>query len=216
MAKPTEHSFASASGTVAGETAKGGLGGGLMGALGGGVIAAGVLAAVTFGLGAAVSAMAALVGSPQAATAILGAATKIAGGAAIVGGTVGAIGGGLTGSAVGMLSGILGGGKKVREEEAAYYAAQKGKSKEVVANARAEAAEQYAQVGYNQGFQDGQVFAVNQIVSAQQEMVQQAAQAHQPAPGGFAAKEAKPCCKHTDKLAAAAAANAAAPAVPGL
>lgn len=212
MAQPIKRS----STAVVAETAESGLangilgglagffGGGLIGAVAGAVIVGGALALGGFALGAVAAIL------PSATFTLASAGTFAAAVGTIgayVGGAAGGIGGAyygtMAGGVVGAVRGVINKGENINADE--RMAANVGRSKELqnmqqMAAVRDQAAQQYTQMGYAQGLQDGQAAVVAQLQQAA--LAQQAQEAQQPKTS-FVEKEAERRGKAPEELAAA-------------
>lgn len=186
-----QHSMASRGETVIGETAKGAVGGGFLGAIAGTVT--GALVGAAGGLLNPIGLTMAVVGVVAAMTGIVAAPLALGIGLGVpagIGGAIGALTGMGVGAGVGAaafgVKGAFRGGRRADEEEQLYaehkYAA-KAAQQNSIAQTRADAAEQYAAAGYQEGFQEGANMVVNRIIAAHQ---MQAAQQ-----GGFVDR----CCE---------------------
>lgn len=169
MAKPIQHN---ALDTVASE-AEAGITRGIVGAIAGGLLAT-----------AAVAAIGALVATAAASVLSFGAVGTLGGAWTAAGAMVGAVATwvtpvGYAGAALGGGAGALGGmakrGTKIQSENLAAQkvtGAHKMQMEAQLADVRAQAAEQYTQVGYAQGMQDGQMAIMQQLQAAQAQQEQ--------------------------------------------
>jgi len=176
MAQPIKRTAIGATAETASSGAANGILGSLTGFFGGGLVGGLAGAAVV----ATVGAVAGLLGGGIAGVfaadmggyALAGAATLAQGGAylgGIVGSLAGAYYGTLAGGMIGAVRGVINKANRISDDE--KLAADVGKSKELqnmqqMAAVREQAAEQYTQMGYQQGLQDGQAAVVAQLQQA--------------------------------------------------